>query len=122
MKRFSNYTFSDYCTYREDMARDIGARVFGGSGTADEGEAMQPLMDLIREIWSLDREGVLNFFNRYKDDPRAEGTNIAELIDALESGKSKVSSTFNKNKFREPDQIVPPDTDMDGGDNEGGGE
>lgn len=119
MKRCTYYTFNDYCTYREDAARDIGARVFGGNATTSQGEAVEPLVDLIREIWTIDREGVLNFFNRYRDDARADGTRISELIDELEGGKNKVSSLFKKSG-REPDQIVPPESDMDGGD--GGGD
>lgn len=120
MKRLTDYTFNDYCTYREDMARDIGTRVFGGGGSASEGEAVEPLVDLIREIWSIDREGVMTFFHRYKDDPRADGTRISELIEALEGGKSKVTSLFKKSA-KDPDQIVPPEADMDGGEGGDGG-
>ena len=121
MKRFNNHTFHAYCTYREDMAQDMGAKIFGGSGTASDSEAVGPLVDLIKEIWMIDREGVMSFFSRYKDDPRAEGTNIAKLIEELESGKSRVSSMFGRNKGAEKDQIVPPPTDMDAGDGEGDG-
>ena len=118
MKRLGHYTFDDYCAYREDMARDIGSRVFGGSGTGAEGAAMEPLIDLIKEIWNIDREGVLNFFGRYKDDPRTDSNRIADLLDALESGKSRISSTFKRGG--DPDQIVPAEADMEGG--EGGEE
>lgn len=113
MKTFKHYTFGDYCTYKEDMAHDIGSRVFGGSGTSAEGAAMEPLIDLIKEIWTIDREGVLNFFSRYKNDPRTDSNKIEDLLDALESGKSRISSTFKKTG--EPDQIVPAETDMEGG-------
>ena len=115
MKRSCNYAFTDYLTYREDMARDIGARFFGNKGSDAEGAAVEPLIDLIKEIWVIDREGVMAFFSKYKDDPRTEGTKIADLIEELRSGKSRVSGLFRKNAASEPDQIVPPEADMDGG-------
>jgi len=113
-------SFKQYLRLRENLTQDIGSAFTGDSSpSADEAESAGTFVELAKEIWKIDQPGMMHFFQRYADDPKAEDTKIPELIDALRNTeKSSLNRFVSKEKrsdpFREKDQIVPPIADGDG--------
>lgn len=121
MKSSNKRSFFEYCTYREDLGSDLIAQKFGKVDGSMDNAAHRTLNNLIKEIWEIDRRGVVRFFKNYKDDPRVDTKRISELLDELEGGRPRSSSDNDSFGDGDMDQIVPAQTDNDGGDEDGGG-